>query len=205
MVMENDGQLDSRPCITFLPGLHGYLTPRFNTDEETWRSRLLFSYQPDDIKKLSLEYPDKEENSFSLERAGKDSFLVLPHDDKYAIHEAYQQKYVKQYIDFYNSVFIEVYNNDYIQKDSVMHTVPYCIITIVSNNDSVNRVKIFRMPISQRSKAQFDENGKEMTYDVDHFFAAINNNRDFAVIQYYVFGKLLRNYKDFFFRPEASR
>ncbi len=58
------------------------------------------------------------------------------------------------------------------------------------------------MPVSKRSKLQFDENGHEMTYDIDHYYASIHNGQDFAIVQYYVLGKLLRNYRDFYFKPK---
>ena len=48
---------------------------------------------------------------------------------------------------------------------------------------------------------QFDEKGNDMTYDIDHYYASIHDEKDFAIVQYYVFGKLLRNYKDFYFKP----
>ena len=43
-----------------------------------------------------------------------------------------------------------------------------------------------------------------MTYDVDHYYASIFGGHDFAVVQYYVFGKLLRGYPDFFFKPGSN-
>jgi len=81
--------------MTYLPGTLGYLTPRFNTDGELWRTRMLFNYKPEEIKTLSVEYHSATQNSFTINRVTKDSFEVLPSDEKIRIKEAYPQKYIR--------------------------------------------------------------------------------------------------------------
>ncbi|MDB5284532.1 MAG: hypothetical protein JWO06_3607 [Bacteroidota bacterium] len=200
MLLEKDGKMASRPFITYIPGVHGYLTPRFNTDEELWRSKDLFNYQNDEIKSISVEYPAEEQNSFIVNRIVGDSFTVSPKDEKYAINAPYTQNYLRQYTGFFSSVSVEAFDNNFPAKDSVLHTTPYCIITITEKDNSVNMVSLYYMAISKRSKVQYDIKGNELTYDLEHYHAAIHGNKDFAIIQYYVFGKLLRTYKDFFFK-----
>jgi len=204
MLREVEGKPDSRPYITYLPGMHGYLSPRYETAPELWRSRVMFKYTPDEIKALSLEYPGDESKSFALNRVSKDSFTLSAMDDKYTIHQTYQQKYIPEYLQFYSGISMESYDNQERTKDSVIQTTPYCIFTITGTDNSVNRVKLFYQPINKRSKMPFDANGKPMTYDIDHFYASLNNDKDFAIVQYYVFGKLLRSYKDFFFKPGTT-
>ena len=204
MLREVDGKPDSRPYITYLPGLHGYLTPRYQTDEEIWRAKILFKYTPDDIKSLSLEYMADENKSFTLNRVSKDSFALSAMDGKYTINQAYQQKYIQEYLSFYSGISIEAYDNKNETKDSVIHTTPYCVFTITGNDNTVNKARLFYQPVNKRSKMPFDSKGKPMTYDIDHYYAAINNDKDFAIVQYYVFGKLLRSYQDFFFKPGTA-
>lgn len=201
---EEDGKIAERPYITYIPNYRGYLTPNFNTDLETWRSKLLFNYKPEDVKSISVEYPGDEKNSFTITRLTADSFDLEPADPKFAKHDVYQQKYIRQYISFFAPISIESFDNSYSHKDSMMQTVPICVMQITDKNNQVNKVRIFHMPRSKRSKSQFDEKGNLMTYDVDRFHAAINDDKDWAIIQYYVFGKLMRNYDDFFFKPKAK-
>lgn len=199
-----DGTPDTRPYITYIPGVKGYLTPRYLTDEEMWRNRVVFKYTPDNIKSLTLEYTGDEQKSFTLNRISKDSFSLLPLDQKFTINQAYQQRYVRDYLGFYSSISIETFDNTNPAKDSTIHTTPYCIFTITGTDGVVNRLNMFYMPINRRSKMPFDTKGNAMTYDVDRYYAAINNDKDFAVVQYYVFGKLLRSYEDFFFKPGST-
>jgi hypothetical protein len=204
ILYEEDGKIAERPYIAYIPGYRGYLTPNFNTDLETWRSKVLFDYNTDDIKAISIEYPDDEKNSFTINRIAGDSFELKPINDRFLKPDAYQQKYIRQYVSFFSPVSVESFDNDYSKKDSMMQTVPVCIIQVTDKNNQVNKVRMFHMPLSQRTKTQFDEKAQLMTYDVDRFHAAINNDKDFAIVQYYIFGKLLRNYSDFFFKAPTK-
>ena len=44
---------------------------------------------------------------------------------------------------------------------------------------------------------EYDKKGKEMQYDLDRMFALINKGNDFVMIQMYVFGKIMRDQKEF--------
>lgn len=195
-----DGTMATRPHITYIPGYYGYLTPRFEMDVENWRSRLVFNEPLNDIEQVSVQYPDENNNSFIITRAGTDSFIVNPFDEKFRITQPYEQKYVKQYLSFYSNVHVEAFDNNYPAKDSIMKTKPYCQFNITKTDGSKKLLRMYHMPLNKRSKAVVDLSGKEINYDVDRYYASIND-KDFAIVQYYVFGKLMRNYKDFFYRP----
>lgn len=201
MLLEVNGKPAARPHMVYIPGFRGYVTNRYNTDEEVWRSRVAFKYKRTDIKSLSVNYTGAPKNSFTIAQIAQDSFSVSPADEKYRINEVYLQKYVRQYLDFYSSVYIEAFDNTYSLKDSMLATTPVYVIAVTDKNNQVNEVKMYHMPLSKRSKKQFDELGNYMTYDIDHYHASLNGGKDFAIVQYYVFGKLLRNYRDFYFRP----
>ena len=200
MLLEIDGKPANRPHMTYIPGVKGYLTFRYSTDEENWRTKVLFNYKPEEIKSLSLEYPNEEINSFVITNVAKDSFTLSPLDEKFRIRDSYAQKFIGQYLAFYSSISIEAYDNSYSKKDSLVKTTPFAIITITEKDNSVNKVRLFRMPVNERSKSDYDANGHEITYDIDHFYASIHDEKDFAIVQYYIFGKPLRSYKDFFFK-----
>lgn len=201
LLLEKNGKPVERPHIIYIPSFLGYVTHRFNTDEENWRSKVLFRYRPEDIQSLSISYPDAEQNSFTIARINSDSFALSPADEKYRIQDSYRQAYIRQYLEFYSSISIEAFDNDYSGKDSLMKTRPFCILSITDKNHQVNQARLYRMPISKRSKVQFDEKGNELDYDLEHYHAAIHNDKDLAIVQYYVFGKLMRQYKDFYFKP----
>lgn len=205
MLLENEGQPASRPHLTYIPGFKGFLTPRYNAEEETWRTRAVFNYTEAEIKSLQVEYSNDEKKSFAISKNLDDSFTVSPINEKFRINDSYQQKYICQYLGFYSSIYLEAFANDLPNRDSIIKTTPYCTITITETDSTINTVKLFRMPVNKRSKMQFDANGNPMAYDIDHFFASLHQDKDLALVQYYTFGTLLRDYKDFFFKPTATK
>lgn len=201
MLLEMEGEIASRPHITYMPGYNGYLTPRFSTDEEDWRNKVMFKETPEDIAKITVDYITTPEKSFTVTRVAKDSFAVNPLDEKYRIQQSYEQKYVLQYLGFYSSIYLEAFDNANPAKDSIIMTQPYCRINMEKTDGSKKGITLYYMPINRRSKAQFDPvTGKELFHDTDHYYALVNE-KDFAVVQYFIFGKLLRSYKDFYFKP----
>ncbi len=201
MLLELNGKPASRPHMMYVPGLKGFVTYRYNTDEETWRTKIMFNYTAGEIKSLQVEYPGNEKNSFSITQVAEDSFELSPVNESFKINDTYQQKYIRQYLSFFSSISFEAFDNSYSAKDSTLKTTPYAVFTIIEKDNSVNKVKLFNMPINKRSKSQFDEKGNERTVDVDRYYASVHDDKDFVIAQYYVLGKLLRNYKDFFFKP----
>lgn len=204
MLLMNDGKPANRPHIVYIPGFRGYVTPRYELDPEVWRSRGVFTYDLPAIKEVSVNYPSEPEKSFRITRLTPDSFALNPLDEKYAINEIYKQRYVQQYLEFYSFINIEAYDNIYSGRDSMTATAPYCAIHLTTTDGRTRKADLYRMPINKRSKAQFDMKGNELTYDVDRYYVSLDNNTDFAVVQHYVFGKLMRSYKDFFFKPGSE-
>ena len=201
MLMEMDGKPAARPHIAYLPGYQGYITPRFNTDEEVWRSRKIFSDPAAQITDLTVQYFASPEKSFHIQRTPTDSLQVSPLQPGFLIQAPYEQKYVQQYLDFYTSISMEAFDNTYSGRDSLLSTTPYCRISLTNKKGEQKEVNLYRMAINKRSKTQYDLQGREIDYDIDRFYASVNGGKDFVIVQYYVFGKLLREYKDFFYKP----
>lgn len=201
MILEHDGQMAARPHMVYVPGRQGYLTPIYaHLDEEEWRSRIVFKHGEGDIQTLELNYAAEPEKSFRITRVEGDSFRLEPLSGTVPAVATYTHKYVRQYVYAFTEIHAEAFDNSYSKKDSTMGTTPYCTFNIRSTNGKTNTVHLWRMPVNKRSKAQYDELGRPITYDVDRFYASINNGRDFVIVQYYVFGRLLRSYKDFFYK-----
>ena len=49
---------------------------------------------------------------------------------------------------------------------------------------------MFYRPVSYRTKMQFTYEGKEINFDMDKYYAIINDGKDLSIIQNFVFGKL---------------
>lgn len=64
MILENS----SVPFIVHKPGFMGYLTVRYFTDETEWRDVSIFPIPISQVFSISVEYPQKIENSYSIVR-----------------------------------------------------------------------------------------------------------------------------------------
>lgn len=202
MLLEKDGKTAERPVMVYLPSHSGYLTPVYaDLNEENWRNRIVFSFNSTDVLWLELNYLQQPQNSFRIERVSADSFAVNPLSEQFRINDTYLQKYIRQYLDFYASVALETFDNGNKGKDTILQTTPYCLMTAKLSNGKHQSLRLHYMPINERSQSVTDAKGMPLKYDAEHYYAALNEGKDLAIVQYYVFGKLLRSYKDFFYKP----
>ncbi len=194
MLMEVDGKPASRPHIVRIAGFEGYLTPTYEVEEDVWRSRMVFNVNPEAIKKLEVKYPERDEQSFSIELVGRDSFVLFNSKRQ---TEQVQQGYLYAYLSMFQGVQIESFENENEEKDLIMRQTPLAVISVTTQNGESKSVKLFYMPVNRRSKTQVDEQGNDVKTDIDKLYIALNEDKDFGVAQIYVFGKLLRTFEEF--------
>lgn len=193
MLLDVNGKIASRPHVVRVPGLVGHLTPSFEMDEETWHSRKIFDIKPEKIAELTVRYPQAISESFSIVAKG-DSFEL--HNANGEI-KATKQSILYSYCAMYQGIYFEAYDNENIERQLILKNTPFAEFSLKEKSGKQTDVKLFYMPVNKRSKRLVDEQGNEVTSDVDRFYA-LANGKDFAIAQVYVFGKLLRKYQDFF-------
>ncbi len=194
MLMQVDGKPASRPHIVRIPGFDGYLTPTYEVEEDIWRSRMVFNVNPEAIKMIEVKYPERVEQSFSLELAGRDSFVLF--NAKRQIGQV-KQGYLFAYISQFQGIQIEDFENENEEKDLTLRQTPFAVISVTTQDEKTKSVKLFFMPVNRRSKTQVDEQGNDVKTDIDKLYIALNEDKDFGVAQVYVFGKLLRTFDEF--------
>ncbi|NNC94941.1 MAG: hypothetical protein HKN92_05215 [Chitinophagales bacterium] len=191
MLVEKDGKMIDRPYVVNIPGFQGYLTSRFITSEEEWRSREVISVRSEDIQKVSLTYPGDEKASFMIKREGQD-LKLLPES-----YKIYSPDLLRAYLELFNSKSIETYVNDHSKRDSVVQTTPFAVLEIETKEERFE-IPFFYKEVSERTKLQTSLEGQKMEYDVDRYYALVNEKEDFAVIQFFVFGPIFQKHEDFF-------
>jgi hypothetical protein len=174
-----------QPYIIYIPGFDGYLTTRYFIKEDDWRDRSIFQYYPYDLKSVSIEYPQAD-SSFRINIEGKNHFMMdNPVTGQKAT--ALDTVAVKQYLTYYQSVSWEV-TAITSKKDSIISTIPIAIIKVEDIKGKVTELKLFHRKAAASAEGKY---GIDYTYDPDRIFALINN-KDFVVVQYFVFGKILQ-------------
>lgn len=199
MRMEVNSASSEKIYVMHIPGFTGRLDVRYFTDEIEWRDTGIFDYNMDDIAQVSVQYPMQPDFSFNLKAFSTDSFEITPAHgyETNAGGEIYKEGVVK-YLSSFDYLNAEMYDNDNPKRDSILGAIPYATVMVTERNGYSKQMTVFYMPLNKRSKTQFDRAGKRVPYDVDKYYALINNGKDFVIIQNFVFGKIFRRYSDFF-------
>jgi hypothetical protein len=201
MIMELDGKMASKPYITYIPGQKAYLTSRFDTDTLHWRSPWIFPYIVPEIDELSVLYHNDNSRSFVIKQETSDSFSIATIDGS-KINQP-KQAYIQQYLSFYGSISLEAYLNKSLAKDTIPPRGPYCTVTLKTKEGFTQQAILYQKPISDDSRVLFDEQNRPLKYDIEYYYLHFNQKKDFAIVQHYVWNKILRSYQEFFAKPGA--
>jgi len=181
------GENAESPFVMEIPGFTGYLSTRYFTNEAEWRDRTVFRHSPPEIRSIRVEHRDRPELGFQLDLQDAYTFSLkslsgapLPLDTLKA----------KQYVTYYGAVGFEVIENriQAAKKDSIIATPPAHIITLTDTKGKVNRIKMFL----KQGDGEPRDSTQKIYIDPDRMYALINNDKDFVLVQYFVFGKLLQ-------------
>lgn len=189
-----------KPFVTYIPGFEGFLTTRYFTDEKDWRDRTVFSYVPNTIKSVKLEIPDKPEFGYEVSQVANNRFQVKSLTADKVIEDL-DTLAVKQYLSYFQQINYESLQLAMKQQevDSTLKTLPLNILTVTNDKGEKNTVKFFpRKP----KKQVFDVDGKPLQFDPERMNALLNNG-DMAIVQYYIFGKIMPPVEYFRIKKQA--
>ena len=193
------GENYENPYVCFIPGFKGYLLPRFIADENDWRDRLVMNYIPPELKQIKVESADAQpDSSFTIDLANATTFALHDLRGK-AI--SYDEAKLKQYLVYFQNLSYEtlVTGRNRRLTDSLSLTKPFQIITVTRTDNKQDKFVFYRK--------QFDgsitgDNNVKFEFDPDRFYMNFDGGRQWALSQYYVFGKLCVNTS--YFLPEQS-
>lgn len=177
------------PFVVQLLGFRGYVAPRYSTLEKDWRDHTVFRKSLAEIRQVIMEIPLEPENSYKVIKENRDLKLI-----KLQTNEAFKQYDTLRLLNFltaFADIRYEALLNDMEQhrKDSIIHSTPKNILTVVdTKGDSTTIITYFKPNDNQA----MDVKGNLYVNDLDRLYALINNKKDFVLIQYYVFDKVLR-------------
>ncbi len=179
----------SCPFIMEIQGFRGYLSTRYFTNINDWRSQIIFNNSLNDISSVTVNIPTKSGKSFKILYLGNNKFEL--HDFKNQNVANFDTLSVKHYLSYFRRInfnkFVTNFNKQ--QKDSMLACQPAYIITLEDINGNKKTVKTYNKP----SEMQTNGKGNEIEYDPDNMYAFINNDQDMVFTQYYVFDSILKN------------
>ncbi len=198
MLRVKKGKQAKQPYVVSLPGSNSYISAYFKTDILAWRSRLIFAFKPDQLSQLIVDYPNDQKSSFKILRNTDGQYSISPLITELVPNSAPDKTRLNEYIRYYSGAYAESFINDYPGIDTIKNTIPYCVIKTIDDVGKTKKVTLYRKAISDRSKTTTDVYGQPLLYDQDKLIGLINSDRDLVLIQFFVFGKYLKKYRDFF-------
>lgn len=183
----------SLPYLVHIEGFNGFLSPRFSTHENDWRLKSIFNYSPKDVAEIRLDFPGEPQKGFVIQQTvdGKVSLL----NNAMVPVEGWNQGYVLDYIERFRNINFEMWEEtkDPIFIDSVSTSTPLEIYTVKNMAGEVTTLKTLLKPL----KSGIDIEGNPIDHDQDRMYALMNE-KEFMIIQYFVFDPLNHDIGYFF-------
>lgn len=189
-----------RPYVVKVPGFEGYLTPNYPYDFAHWRDRTVFDLEPDQVKAVSVTYPEYPLNSFVI-RQQEGKVLVEGDPSITGNKQKFNERRARVFLKFFENMNLEGYLKTGTGMDTMLQVMPkYCELDVTGYQGQHQHVDIYWSPLTKRSKnlTTPDPDIPDNKYDADRYYAVINDFRDTAVIQSSVFNKVFRKAYEFY-------
>jgi hypothetical protein len=178
------------PYACFIPGFIGYLQPRFIAKETEWRDRVVLNYIPPQIKSIDVQYPlAPVDSSFTIELLSTTVFRLK---DGKGAELRFDKENLKQYLIYFQNISYEglITGRNRKLEDSLSKQMPFCILTVNTTAFSKDVFKMYRKTVRPDVNPDL---GVKYDYDPDRFYLRFSNDKEWAIAQYFVFGKLFVN------------
>ena len=189
LVDHNSGENFEQPYVMELPGFEGYLTPRFMVSEKEWRDTKCLDFIPPQINEVRFEITGKPDSSFMIRLLDTKNFQLLSADAKPLNQVKADLNSIKQYLAYLQNLHYEkLLDNDKV-VDSVRNSIPFATLSINDKKGKQHQYLFFHKRISRGQREKY---GIDSPYDPDRLYLEFDDRSQFALAQFYVFGKLLQ-------------
>ncbi|MGB0805402.1 MAG: DUF4340 domain-containing protein [Salibacteraceae bacterium] len=183
----------SLPYLVHIEGFNGFLSPRFSAFENDWRLKNIFKYNPKDIAEIRLDFPGQPQKGFVIQQT-IDGKLSLYNNAMVPV-DGWEKNYVLDYLERFREINFEMWEEtkDPIFIDSVSTSIPLEIYSVTNMAGETTTLKTLLKPL----KSGIDIEGNPIDHDQDRMYALMNE-KEFMIIQYFVFDPLNHDI-DYFF------
>ncbi|MCB9341460.1 MAG: DUF4340 domain-containing protein [Lewinellaceae bacterium] len=186
-ILENAEQ----PMAVEIPMMEGQIRTRYELEGDEWRDKTVFSYKPEEIAAVSIEYPKQRSKSFKLKKDGSDYTVVPFYDNVPPVKEPASKDRAAYFLEGFDRLIAENYINHYSKQDSIRSLVPFAVVTVETT-------------AGQEKKATFYESykinsttGTRSSDFIERYYTDVSTG-DFMLTQHHVFSKIFWPYEGFF-------
>lgn len=189
------------PFVCFIPGFKGYLQPRFITNENEWRDRLVLNFTPPEMKEIRLHYPFlPADSSFRIQFVNAAEFKLFRGD---GVEQSYDMGKMRQYLIYFQNISYESLITAKSSRliDSLSRNKAFAELSIVTTTGEPQLYRFYRKAFTGEVNPEL---GVSFEHDPDRLFLNFDRGKEWALIQYFVFGKLLIT-PDYFRPPDSVK
>ncbi len=183
-----------QPMILQIPNMTGQIRTRFDLIGDDWRDRHVFSYKPEEIEAVSVEYPQQRNKSFKLKRAGQSWELKPFYDNVPPISRPVSNGRIEGFLVGFGGLMSESFENQYAKKDSIRQMIPFAVVSVTDVKGQERKSAFY--PTYRKDK----DTGERRSDVVERYFADVSNG-DWMLTQHRVFEKIFWPYDAFFEEP----
>ena len=179
------------PCIIYMPGFRGYVTPQFSPNPVEWYSHLIFDTKLTRIQTATFIDLEKPQNSFSVEKSGARMFtlfdahknVIQDYDTTRLIHmlSEFRERNYEQFLPKISPTL----------KDSIIQFNLFKTISVTDVDGKTTTMKLYH----QIETGELYEDGDLVSevyqeFNRDRCYATFNNNLDeIYTVQYFHFDR----------------
>ena len=181
------------PFAVHVPGIQGGLADLFMTREALWRDPVVLDLDADQIKSVEVDFPGRENESFAIE-VSPGGISLLQNGQPLDSAQVNWSR-IMRFLESFSTLHYErllVGDADSLTEGEMQ--MPHFMEISVSDRQGMNtQMRFFyRTPSPEEGK----DLATETNVDPDRFFLQVNGG-DYALAQYFVFSRIMRNL-DFF-------
>ncbi len=187
------------PFVVYIPGFKGFVSVRYTARPEDWRDHTVFNHRISDIRSIAVNFNETPFSSFEVSNQDDRLFRLksLATGAEIPIYDTL--KMLDFLASFYSIKFEALLPN--LKKeftDSIRATKPFHTILLTEKSGKVLKVNTYHRA---NPGGPLDDNGNMILYDRDRMYASINDDKDFVLIQFFVFDNILKPLEYFMAAP----
>ena len=186
MLLENSNM----PFVVYWPGFRGFVASRYSTNLKDWRDHGIFRQKYLQIESVEVQFPAQPDQSFRVVNNKKGFLDLIPYGKDVPV-TAYDTLKMLGFITAFEDIRYEALIDDMDLNivDSITSSQPQHIITLTDIHGTRQEVKTFRRGAVVYAEDPF---GNPYDYDVDRMYALINDGKDFVLVQYFTFNRIIK-------------